>query len=249
MTCFSLSFYRKPSFGFGIQYFVLTLCGCGLTILIHFNILLGFLNFLGIILILSLSYYPIRYYKRIWCFILGISLVTLINILIRIILFFSSFEFDLSYFTVNSTSGQNPMDISSILNDSGGNNSTPGNNNPTPGGSNSPSSGRNPYVTMPGIIAKLELQLAEPVYGWERPAIYSSRFNSDARLTPAECEFLGDTISNDRFSRPYYVITRHVDNNSVQRVVQIPLNSTRMPNAYSPDVKASRTFINFLRRY
>jgi hypothetical protein len=59
------------------------------------------------------------------------------------------------------------MDISSILNNPDASNSTPGGSNPPPGGSGGGSipspSGRNLQVTMPGIIAKLELQLAEPV--------------------------------------------------------------------------------------
>jgi len=142
------------------------------------------------------------------------------------------------------------MDISSMVNDYEGSNSTPGNNNPTPAGGNPPPSEGNSHVTMSGIIAKLELQLAEPVQGSTRPAIYSSRFSYNARLNKEECEFLGDTISSDwANSRPYYVITRTINHNSVNRVVQVPMNYTRMPNSYCPDVKASRTFINFLSRY
>lgn len=145
------------------------------------------------------------------------------------------------------------MDISSILNNPDASNSTPGGSNPPPGGSGGGSipspSGRNLQVTMPGIIAKLELQLAEPVQAWNRPGIYSSRFMPNARLNPEECEFLGDIVSNDGNSRPYYVITRTIDHNSVSRVVQVPENSTRMPGSFSPDVKSSRTFINYLSRY
>lgn len=43
MTCTCLSFYRKPSFGFGIFYTLLTFCWCGLTFLIFFNLLLRIL--------------------------------------------------------------------------------------------------------------------------------------------------------------------------------------------------------------
>src|ERR1017187_1127123 len=43
VTCFSLPLYRKSSFGFRIQYIILTFCRCGMIIFIYFNILLRFL--------------------------------------------------------------------------------------------------------------------------------------------------------------------------------------------------------------
>lgn len=55
VTCFSLPHNRKSPFGFGIWYFVLTLCGCGMAIFVHFNLLLGILIYLSIISILVLD--------------------------------------------------------------------------------------------------------------------------------------------------------------------------------------------------
>src|SRR5882757_6467618 len=61
VTCTRLSFHGKPSFRLGIKHIVLTLCRRGLVILIYLHILLGFLNLLGIyIVLLSLSYYPLK---------------------------------------------------------------------------------------------------------------------------------------------------------------------------------------------
>lgn len=45
MTSVSIPLYRQSSFGFGIQYTILTLCGCGLVVFICFYILLGFLGY------------------------------------------------------------------------------------------------------------------------------------------------------------------------------------------------------------
>nr|YP_009240964.1 hypothetical protein [Cairneyella variabilis]AMK08993.1 hypothetical protein [Cairneyella variabilis] len=57
VTCFSLSFYRKPSFRFRIKYIILTFCWCGLTFFVYFYILLRFLINLNTYLSLFNIYY------------------------------------------------------------------------------------------------------------------------------------------------------------------------------------------------
>ena len=44
VTCISIPLYRKPSFGFGVKYTILTFCRCCVAIFIYFNLLLRFIS-------------------------------------------------------------------------------------------------------------------------------------------------------------------------------------------------------------
>ncbi len=196
MTCTRLSFHGKPSFRLGIKHIVLTLCRRGLVILIYLHILLGFLNLLGIyIVLLSLSYYPLKDIKPffvrlcdkvhycifiVWYIFRSLPLGIQLIILFRLYLILSGLFFEFLPFTLHAT--PNSMSLSYILNSTstestGGSNSSPGNG--PPHNEASSISGAN---SSDLLIRKCYNQLQIPV----KYQIWDHRHTPDCRLDTVE---------------------------------------------------------------
>jgi hypothetical protein len=108
MKSLSLPFNGQPSFGFGIRDFVLTLCGCGMAIFIHFYILLGFLDLVADIAIVSYSWiYTHKWYSDVlnlfWDVFKYLPITTQVFILIRLYLLFYNLSLDNCDYTLHTS--------------------------------------------------------------------------------------------------------------------------------------------------
>jgi hypothetical protein len=240
-------------------------------IFVHFDILLGFLdsvgllNIRGLLLIINivlLSYLfwntpllenalPIfiNFFGNCWCIFNALPLGIRLFIFIRLYLII--YNLDIEFFVLKASS--RPWDFSSILN-SESSNSGNGSQPPTPGGDKllptgdiSQASGLD--ATINGIIEKIKLQFKE---GTDK-SIYSDKWDNSAVLNDGEKKLLLTKINalNKDDIKPYALYERDIYRGRSSfkewRVVQITKSFPTLTN-HSPEVRPTLKFVDLLMK-
>jgi hypothetical protein len=231
-----------------------------MAIFIHFYILLGFLDLVADIAIVSYSWiYTHKWYSDVlnlfWDVFKYLPITTQVFILIRLYLLFYNLSLDNCDYTLHTS----PKSYDEFFNShkwlsdtSSSNSSSSTGGNPQPRRSiwldivvqqnNGPS--------IDHIMTKIRLQdqhcLNQQFTFTERPSIYSREYSAAAILSLPEQNLLADKISSDILPSKYGVVDKTIDHTVVRRVV---VNPTMNFNARCSDVKPSVSFLEFLGKY
>jgi hypothetical protein len=212
-----------------------------MAIFIHFYILLGFLDLVADIAIVSYSWiYTHKWYSDVlnlfWDVFKYLPITTQVYTLHTSPKsydeFFNSHKWlsDTSSSNSSSSTGGNPQPRRSIWLDI----VVQQNNGPS----------------IDHIMTKIRLQdqhcLNQQFTFTERPSIYSREYSAAAILSLPEQNLLADKISSDILPSKYGVVDKTIDHTVVRRVV---VNPTMNFNARCSDVKPSVSFLEFLGKY